>query len=234
MLKKKVLLKGPILTQSGYGHHTRTVLRALRTHEDLFDIYIHALSWGATGWLWEDTEERKWIDQTVQKTLEYARYGGTFDVSLQVTIPNEWEQIAPINIGITAGIETNKVSPQWLDKSRVVDKIITISEHSKQVYENTTYDLQHPETGEQIRIGCEAPIDYVSYPVRTFEPCELDLNLTTDFNYLSVVQISPRKNLPQMLKAFVEVHKDNEDVGLILKVNTAKNYKIDRLNTLGN
>ena len=90
MLKKKVLLKGPILTQSGYGHHTRTVLRALRTHEDLFDIYIHALSWGATGWLWEDTEERKWIDQTVQKTLEYARYGGTFDVSLQVTIPNEW------------------------------------------------------------------------------------------------------------------------------------------------
>ena len=53
---KKVLLKGPLLTQSGYGHHTRTVLRALKTREDLFDIYIQAVSWGKTSWLWEDNE----------------------------------------------------------------------------------------------------------------------------------------------------------------------------------
>ena len=58
-------------------------------------------------------------------------------MSAQVTIPNEWEKLAPINIGVTAGIETTKVSPQWVEKSKLMDKIITISEHSKQVYENT-------------------------------------------------------------------------------------------------
>ena len=35
---------------------------------NLFDIYIHPLEWGKTSWLSEDNEERKWIDQTIQKT----------------------------------------------------------------------------------------------------------------------------------------------------------------------
>ena len=41
---------------------------------------------------------------------------GPFEASLQVTIPNEWDRIAPINIGYTAGIETNKVSPAWISR----------------------------------------------------------------------------------------------------------------------
>ena len=36
--------------------------------------------------------------------------GGQFDISVQVTIPNEWKNIAPLNIGYTAGIETTKVA----------------------------------------------------------------------------------------------------------------------------
>ena len=99
---KKVLLRAPILTQSGYGHHARTVLRALRTREDLFDVYLHAINWGTTSWMWEDTDERRWIDSKLEKTMNYVNSGGTFDMSIQVTIPNEWENFAPINIGITA------------------------------------------------------------------------------------------------------------------------------------
>ena len=64
----KVLLKGPLLTQTGYGHHTRTVLRALRTKEDLFDIYLHPIVWGQTSWVWQDDDERKWIDELILKT----------------------------------------------------------------------------------------------------------------------------------------------------------------------
>jgi len=105
---KKVLLKAPLLTQSGYGHHGRTVLRALKSREDLFDVYIQTIGWGHTSWLWENNEERRWIDENLQKTIKFIRNGGTFDLSLQVTIPNEWEKLAPINIGITAGIETCK------------------------------------------------------------------------------------------------------------------------------
>ena len=44
-MKNNVLLKGPILTRSGYGEHARFVLRALRSREDLFNIYIQPINW---------------------------------------------------------------------------------------------------------------------------------------------------------------------------------------------
>jgi glycosyltransferase involved in cell wall biosynthesis len=231
-MRKRVLLKGPILTQSGYGHHARTVLRALRTREDLFDIYLQSINWGSTSWLWKDDEERKWIDRKLQKTMAHVHSGQGFDFSIQVTIPNEWEKLAPINVGITAGIETTKLSPQWLQKCEVVDKVITISEHAKRGFDQTSYIASHPETKESMELKCRKDIEVVHYPVLENTPDKLDLELTTDFNFLSVVQISPRKNLPQLIKNFVESFKDNEGVGLILKLNTAKNSKIDRVNTI--
>ena len=228
---KKVFLKGPILTQSGYGHHARTVLRALRTREDLFDIYIQPIAWGHTSWMWEDNEERKYIDENLKKTIDYTSQGGTFDISLQISIPNEWEKIAPINIGITAGIETTKVSPAWVEKSYLVDKILTISEHSKWSYENTSVKAVNQQTGEKFTAQAQGPIEYISYPVRKFDPVELDLNLDTEFNFLAVAQLSPRKNVDQLIDCFVERFKGNKDVGLIIKSNTAKNSLVDRKHT---
>ena len=58
-MRIKVLVKGPALTQSGYGEHCRFVLRALQTREDVFDIYLMNLPWGKTNWLFEDNEERQ-------------------------------------------------------------------------------------------------------------------------------------------------------------------------------
>ena len=97
-MKKRILVRGPALTQSGYGEHARFVLRSLRSREDLFDIYFDPISWGQTNWTWEDTEERRWFDTLVQKTVAYRRHGGIFDISVQVTIPNEWQPLAAKNI----------------------------------------------------------------------------------------------------------------------------------------
>ena len=126
-MKKKILLKAPLLTRSGYGEQSRFALRSLRSRDDLFDIYIQPLQWGQTSWMTVVNEERKWIDAVIEKTIAYVQQGGLFDVSLQVTIPNEWEHLAPINIGYTAGIETTKVAPQWIVKANEIDSIITIS-----------------------------------------------------------------------------------------------------------
>ena len=115
-MKKKVLLKGPVLTRSGYGEQTRFALRALRSREDLFDIHIQPLQWGKTSWITLQDDERKWIDDKIEKTIAHIQSGGQYDVSVQVTIPNEWEKITPLDIGYTAGIETTKVAPIWLQK----------------------------------------------------------------------------------------------------------------------
>ena len=162
----------------------------------------------------------------------YISQGGQFDMSLQVTIPNEWEKLAPINIGVTAGIETTKVSPQWIEKSFLMDKILTISEHSKWSYENTKYEAENSMTKELIEASCQTPIEVVHYPVMQHEPAKLDLELTTDFNFLCVAQWSPRKNVQQLVKCYVEQVKDNENVGLVLKMNLAKNSLIDRLHVV--
>ena len=34
-MKKKIIVRAPVLSRSGYGEHARFVLRALRTKEDL-------------------------------------------------------------------------------------------------------------------------------------------------------------------------------------------------------
>ena len=66
-MKQKIIIKGPVLTRSGYGEQARFALRALRTREDLFDIYIQPLVWGQTSWISEQTEERQFIDHAIEK-----------------------------------------------------------------------------------------------------------------------------------------------------------------------
>ena len=216
-MRKKVLVRAPVLTRSGYGEHGRFVLRALREREDLFEIFIIPIAWGMTGWLAEDSEERKWIDSTIAKTAEYGSRGGQWDISIQVTIPNEWEPIAPINIGVTAGIETTRVAPVWLEKVNMMDRVITVSEHSKAVFESTVYEGQNKNTGQPMTLKCETPVDVVHYPVKTYDNVpDLGIDFDYDFNFLAVAQQSPRKNIENTIRWFVEENIDQK-VGLVLK-----------------
>ena len=137
-MRKKIIVRGPVLSQSGYGEQTRFAINALRAHEDKFDIFIVPVGWGQTGWICENNEERKWLDFIINKTNHALQNKVAFDVSLQVTIPNEWEKLAPINVGYTAGIETSMVSPAWLEKGNEMDKILVVSNHAKTTYEKTT------------------------------------------------------------------------------------------------
>lgn len=228
-MKKKVLVKGPALSLSGYGEQTRFALRSLREHEDKFDIYLFNIPWGKTGWTIEQSEETEWLTQLMAKTHGYIQQKLPFDISIQVTIPNEFEKIASVNIGYTAGIETTKVSPQWIDKARLMDKIIVVSNHSKTVFDLTEYKLQHPQTGEVIDFKNTTPIEVVHFPVKKVESKQLELDLQTDFNFLSVVQWGPRKNAEVTITSFYEEFKNDANVGLVMKVNIAKNCMMDRI-----
>ena len=203
-MKTKILLRGPVLTRSGYGEQTRFALRALRSRADLFDIYVQPLKWGQTSWLNEADSERQWIDSTIERTIAYIQQGGNFDSTVQVTIPNEWEKLTARDIGYTAGIETTKVAYSWIEKGNLMDNIIVVSDHSKSVYETT-----------------------VNYPVKHIQAEPVELELSTAFNFLCVAQWGPRKNMHSTLRWFVEEFRD-EDVGLVLKSNIAKNSVLDR------
>lgn len=227
-MKLKVLFKAPLLTRSGYGEQSRFALRAMRTRPDLFEIGILPLDWGKTSWVNEIGEERTWIDSQVRSTVEYLQKGGKFDVSVQSTIPNEFENIAKVNIGYTAGIETTKAAHQWIEKINEMDGVIVVSNFSKQVLENTKYDATNNETGEKIVLQTNTPIYPANYPVKTYQDLEpVELNLKHDFNFLTIAQFGPRKNLANTFKWFIEEFSQDE-IGLVVKTNMAKNSYMDR------
>ena len=228
-MKKKILLRGPVLSRSGYGEQTRFALRALRTRPDLFDIYLVNTPWGSTGQI-TDYDLRKSLDTDLIRTAHYNQKGGAFDISIQVTIPIEFEKIAPVNIGYTAGIETNRISASWIEKSNeMVDKIITISKHSRDGLVNTQYDVTNQKTGEQISgWSLNVPVEIVNYAVLEHTPTPLNINLETETNFLAVSQWGPRKNLDNTIKWFIEEFRDDDNAGLVLKANSASDSTPDR------
>ena len=232
-MKKKILVEGPILTQSGYGEHARFVMRSLKSQEDIFDIYAVPLNWGQTSWLFEDSEERKWFDSIINKTVHYIQQQGQFDVYVHDGIPNELKRKAPITIEVTAGIESNKVSPEWIDiLNRECDKVITVSQHSKDGLVSTSWKVQD-QFGRILDLKLNIPVEVVGYPVKQFnkyteEHVRQKFPLDYDFNFLSVAQWGPRKNLPNTIQWFLEEFK-NDNVGLVCKVNYTNNSIIDKI-----
>jgi len=209
----KILVRGPALSQSGYGEHCRSVLRALRSRKKN-DIHLINVGWGESGWIYEDTDERRWIDSLILKTAQTQN--PDFDLSIQVQLPIEWQQLAKTNIGITAGVETDAIPEEWAKASEQMDAIIVPSQHTKDGYSN--YD------------SLMNKISVIGYPSRNIKKQPLEINFPSEKNFLSVAQWSPRKNIEQLLSAFIQEFM-NEDVGLVLKIGLKNGSEIDRFYT---
>ena len=50
MNRKKVLLRAPLLTNSGYGVHSRQIFDWLNTRDDI-ELVVECLQWGRTSWI---------------------------------------------------------------------------------------------------------------------------------------------------------------------------------------
>jgi len=227
-VKKKIFVRSPCLSQSGYGEQSRFALRALRSREDLFDVYLQPIPWGQTGWIWEDNEFRQWMDSRITETQILIQERKLEpDMSLQITIPNEFERMCPINIGFTAGMETSKVAPEWIEKGNQMNKILVVSNHSKTSYIRTIIKKQDPTTGVEMEHKLTAPIEVTWESTPRAEPEDIPgLNLDTKFNFLMVSQMGPRKNFTNAITWWIEEFID-QDVGLIVKTNMRGNSRMD-------
>lgn len=235
MNKTRVLLEAPILTQSGYGEHSRLVFESLRSREDL-EIHILPLQWGFTSWV---TNLDPDIERCIRIFHEYSSLckgnneNPDYDVQIHVGIPNEFEKKAPYSVMVTAGIETDRVSWSWILKTHQgIDKVIVPSQHSKSIFAGTSYEVHNNQNNTKTSINCGAPIDVVPYPVKKFEPVDLGLSFETDFNFLNVGLLGPRKNIEESILWFIKEFKDDPKVGLILKTGISKGTQVDRENTL--
>ena len=119
-MKKRILVRGPVLSRSGYGEHGTFCPSGFKEREKIdIDIFVAPTGWGKTGWLWEDNEERQWMDSLIKKTLHHQQNAvkgeNLYDISIQVTIPNEWESEAGAYKYWCILLESKqtRVSPQW-------------------------------------------------------------------------------------------------------------------------
>lgn len=248
MKKIKTLLKAPVLTQSGYGVHSRQIFKALIENPQ-FDVFVESLTWGNTPFLTRDTEEKKVILQHVQKrAVAKQQNDDQFDLFIHVTIPNEFEKLGKFNIGVTAGIETDRVSHVWVQKCQEMDMIVVPSEHSRKVLCDTEIEWENPRTKERGSFKLTKPVIVCNEGVdtRIFHkwlegeqtPLLPQVDFKPDFNFLHVGQWGrggfgeDRKNVALLVKYFIETFKGRDDVGLVLKLNMARNSTIDYDHTL--
>lgn len=222
---KTVLLRAPVLTMSGYGVHARQVARWLFEQEEALDldITVEPLNWGHTGWLTDVDAE----DGLVGRVLQAADNTKPFyDVTIQLQLPNEWNpMLGAFNVGITAGVETDRCNPGWIDAVNQMNLVIVPSEFTKSSF------LASGNVSTDIVVVPESFVD----EVKNQDSCSIDLNLETKFNFLVFGQVTgnnpenDRKNLAYTIKWMAEALADRPDVGVIVKSNLARNTKIDRL-----
>tara|TARA_B100000035_G_scaffold315483_1_gene336928 strand:- start:12101 stop:13246 length:1146 start_codon:yes stop_codon:yes gene_type:complete len=219
---KKVLLRGPLLTSSGYGEHSRQFFRWLETRDDI-ELKVQCLNWGTTTWYIDSEIEEGLIGRIMSKT-NFDLQKESFDISIQIQLPDEWDtSIAKYNVGVSAFIETTKTTKKWYECCTKMDKVISPSMHAlKSVLENGSLGKKAIVVNEPLN------------PLVLKKDKDFELELSTDFNFLIISQLtdmSPdldRKNIIKTLKAFIEKFDGNKDVGLVIKTNIGRATTKDR------
>lgn len=230
-----VHLRAPVQSLSGYGVHARQIYDYLMSDER-FIVCLESIRWGECSYIHNDSrlhamyQARSRFDEAKNKNIP-------FDISVHVTIPNEFSRTAKFNIGVTAGIEVDRCSVQWLQKCQDMDLIVVPSEFSKNVLTKTVAEWKNTKTNETGEFKITKPIvvipEWFEHPEK-IEPTRISkLKFSSDVNLLHVGQWGnkggfgeDRKNIADMVRYFYTFFKDN-NVGLVLKANLINNSEED-------
>tara|TARA_R100001129_G_scaffold116243_1_gene80256 strand:- start:924 stop:2267 length:1344 start_codon:yes stop_codon:yes gene_type:complete len=241
-MKKLMLICAPVTSRSGYGDHARDLVRAFIKH-DKYDLNILDVPWGETP---RDALDADLDKNIIDCLLKEPKVEKQPDVYVDIRIPNEFQTHGKINIGITAGIETNAVSNVWIEGCNKMDLTIVPSEHSKKGFVKALYEkLQQLPDGQKQKVGelkLEKPIETLFEGVDEdiFKPIDnssLDLvdDIKEDFCFLHVGLWGKgkfgedRKDIAKTIKVFYESFANKKkQPALILKTAGATFSILDR------
>jgi len=245
MQKPVMLIQAPVATRSGYGSHSRDIVRSL-IKMDKYDIKIGSLKWGncpMNALNDQDPNDKVILDRLLSGALTKQP-----EVNIEIRVPNEFcaqGKIGKYNIGITAGIETTQCSQEWIEGCNRTDLVIVPSTHAKRVFENTKYTKKDDKGNVLDELKINTPIEVLfegfdeDIYKRTDEmPATLHKILDSieeDFNYLYVGHWlkgeigQDRKDTGMMVKVFLETFKNKTNPpALIMKTSGATFSQIDK------
>ena len=226
---RKVVIAGPVATQSGYGHHTREIVENIIEQKGSeWDVKLVSLPWGGTPMTFPvaDDWRRRLIALPIQEQP---------DVWVQVSVPNELQAVGKYNIGVTAGTEGDLCPEAWLDNLAAMQLVIVPSEFTKKVFEDSA--LHYKKT---LTTPIHVIPEYFDNSVYNNKAVKKNLdilnNIPETFAFLSVGhwlsgQIGEeRKNISGMVHRFFETYKNKKNQpALILKTSGATYAVMDRM-----
>ena len=248
-MKPIMVVTAPVGTRSGYGAHSRDICRSL-IDLDKFDVRIWPVRWGNTpqNALSEQNPQDLPIIKRLLQTPEIERQP---DIHVHIVVPNEFQNIAKYNIGITAGIETTAVPPVWIEGLNRMDLNIVPANFVKHTIENTKYDKHDENTKQKIgELTNQKPVEVLFEGVDTdiygktnefskelleeFEPIKEDFCFLHVGHWLQGNMGEDRKDISMLVKTFCETFKNQKNPpALILKTSGATPCIIDREEILG-
>ena len=209
---------------SGYSVHTRQIARYLLDHRTDVDVRFIVTDWGNTPWMLDGTMCDGLVGRIMERTVAPGQE--RFDAAISVQLPNEWTKLAPVNVGVSACVETDRCNPSWLASCANMDLVIVPSEHIKGVLTNTGALLK------PVKVVAEAYSDSCAK-----EDLHQPHTFDTSFNFLMVGQLTgnnphnDRKNTFNAIKWMCDTFKNDKDVGVIIKTNSGRNSLVDRMHT---
>jgi len=233
MNKPTLVLQAPIFSRSGYGDHSRDILKSI-FDMNKYDVKVIPTNWGATpaNQTMSDTEfGQKMIKSVITQLTEKP------DIYINVSVANEFKPVGKYNIGITAGVETTLAPSTFITGCNLMDLIIVPSEFTKETLQKTEYQEVDKRTNKQTGIlKITTPIEVIFEGVdlsifngKTKDTEILD-NIPTSFNFLFVGHWlqgnlgQDRKDVGMMIKTFCTVFQKTQkkfQPGLILKTSSA-------------
>ena len=232
MNKPLLVYQAPIATRSGYGDHSRDILKSL-FELDKYDVKIVPTRWGNTpqDQINPQTEFGQKVIQNITTQVDRQP-----DIFIQVSVANEFKKVGKYNIGITAGVESTVAPQEFLQGGNQMDLIITPSEFTKEVLVKTTYTQVDKTTKKEIgQVKLDRPVEVLFEGVDTSifngksKKSVLD-SVDNDFNFLFVGHWlagglgHDRKDVGMMIKTFCTVFKSlpkDKQPGFILKTSHA-------------
>jgi len=251
-MKKQVLMCAPFNTRSGYGDHARSIFYSIMDREDL-EIKCVDVRWGST--------PRNHLDPKIpkhKKLLDTFFDGKNIkeqpDIYIDIRIPNEFQTPAKVNIGITAGVEADICSAEFVMGCNKMSLNLVTSNFTKETFMRSVYDKVDDKTKQsagEVRIS--KPMEVLSEGIDTdiYKPIP-DLGKSDDpfkkeiydlikenFVYLFVGQWGKggygedRKNISVMIKTFIQTFANQPNPpALLLKTNGADFSILDKKETV--
>ena len=243
-MKPLVLVTAPVGTRSGYGSHSRDIVRSLIAM-DKFDVKIWPVRWGSTAQNALNEKDPNDIP-IIERLLGDPNLESQPDIHFHIVVPNEFQPVAKYNIGITAGLETTVCPAEWIEGLNRMNLNIVPAKFIKESLEKTVFDKHDQNTKQKIgTIKCETPIEVlfegadteIYKPTKEFSKDLVDelKSIKEDFCFLFVghwLQGSlgnDRKDLGMLIKTFLETFKNQKkQPALLLKTSGASPCILDR------